>query len=176
MVIDLDINGFKLTGLADNIYNGRNIFFRYASAKGMDILTAWITHLALCASEIFTGDTLLISKNGARGWEHVPGSKQVLTALLEIYETGMSRPVPLFPGSSLKFAETFYDGKKGDPGARAFNEAYKVFNNYFYAGDSDDPYISKLFGDSYTLSDEFMKTTLKVYSPVFENMLKEVSL
>ena len=174
--IDLEVNGFNLTGIADSIYNGRNIFFRYASAKGMDILTAWITHLALCASGNFTGDTLVISKNGAQGWDYIPESMKILTVLFELYESGMTRPLPLFPKSSLKYAETFYDGKKGEPGARALKAAYGVFNNSFLGGESDDPYISRLFGDSYALSNEFQNLTLKVYRPVFENMKMAVEL
>jgi len=176
--LDLDINGFNLNGASDNIYDGRNIFFRYASAKGIDILIAWITHLALCASDNFSGDTIIISKNGVQGWGHIPATKacEILGELLNVYEEGMTRPLPLFPKSSLKFAETFYDGKDGEPGARAFKAAASAFSGSFFSGDSDDPYIQKLFGDSYTLSNDFRNFTLKVYSPAFENMKREVEL
>ncbi len=174
--IDLDIGGFNLAGIADNIYDGRSIFFRYASAKGKDILTAWITHLALCASGRFSGDTLLISKTGSKVWKNIPESREILGTLLKIYEEGMTKSVPLFPVSSLTFAETFYDGKKGDPGVRAFKAAAAVFNYGRFGGDSEDPYIRKLFGDSYILSGEFQKIALKVYSPVFERMIKEAAI
>ncbi len=176
VIIDLDIDGFNLTGSADNIYGGKVIFFRYASAKGMDLLSAWITHLALCASGTFSGETLLVSKNGSFSWSHVQESRKILSSFLEIYEKGMTKPLPLFPKSSLKFAETFFDGKKGEPGARAFKAAASSFRNSFFGGDSDDPYIQKLFGDSYTLSDQFRKYTLKVYESLFENVKMEVEI
>jgi len=174
--IDLDINGFNLTGNADNIYSGRVIFFRYASAKAMDILSAWITHLALCASGTFTGDTILISKNGIQGWSHVSESRDILSGLLDIYEEGMMKPLPLFPKSTLKFAETFYDGKKGEPGARALKAAASAFSSSFFSGDSADPYIQKFFTDFYAFSAGLNKLALKVYSPVFLNMNKEAAL
>jgi len=174
--ISLGINGFNLTGSADNIYGGRVIFFRYASAKGMDILTAWITHLALCASGTFPEDTVLISKNGIQDWSAVAESEKILSGLLDIYEEGMMKPLPLFPKSTLKFAETFYDGKKGEPGERALKAAAGAFSSTYFSGDSDDPYIQKFFTDFYSCSGEFNKLALKVYSPVFENMNREVEL
>jgi exodeoxyribonuclease V gamma subunit len=176
VIIDLDIDGFNLTGTVDNIYGGGAVFFRYASAKGMDLLSAWITHLALCDSGNFHGDTRLISKNGNFRWKHITGSREILLSLIEVYEEGMTKPVPLFPKSSLKFAETFFDGKKGEPGTRAFKAASSSFRNSFYGGDSDDPYIQKFFGDSYALSDQFRKFTLKVYTPLFENINMEAEI
>ncbi len=174
--IDLDINGFRLVGTADSIYSGRSVFFRYASAKGSDFLIAWITHLALCSSGNFSGDTILISKNLTTGWGNISESREILSSLLKLYEEGMTKPLPLFPKSSLKFAETYYDGKKGEPASRAFKAANGTYNNTRFGGDSDDPYIRKLFGDSYVLSSEFQNLTLKVYSPVYENMKLEVEL
>jgi exodeoxyribonuclease V gamma subunit len=176
VIIDLDIDGFNLYGTADNIYGEKAIFFRYASAKGMDLLNAWITHLALCASGNFTGETLLISKSGIFSWKHIPGSREILLTLIDIYEEGMTIPLPLFPKSSLKFAGTFFDGKKGEPGIRAFKAAASTFRNSFTGGDSDDPYVRKFFGDSYNLSDQFRKYTLKVYTPLFENINMEAEI
>jgi exodeoxyribonuclease V gamma subunit len=174
--IDLDINGFNLTGTADNIYNGRSIFFRYATAKGMDILSAWITHLALCAGGEFSGETYLISKNITQGWGQVAGCREILASLLEIYEEGMMKPLPLFPKSSLRFAEVFHDGKKGEPGARALKAAAGAFSSSYYRGDSDDQYIRKFFSDIYLCRDKFQELALKVYAPVYENMLEEAEL
>lgn len=176
VIIDLDIDGFNLYGTADNIYGEKAIFFRYASAKGMDLLNAWITHLALCASGNFTGETLLISKSGIFSWKHISGSREILLTLIDIYEEGMTIPLPLFPKSSLKFAGTFFDGKKGEPGIRAFKAAASTFRNSFTGGDSDDPYVRKFFGDSYNLSDQFRKYTLKVYTPLFENINMEAEI
>ncbi len=174
--IDLNINGFRITGTADSIYNGKNIYFRYASARGRDILNAWITHLSLCMSGSFKDETLLISKGGVQGWGFIKESEKILADLLKIYEYGMTVPVPLFPKSSLKFAETFYDGKKGEPRGRALKSAAGAFSGFRYGGDSDDPYIQKLFDDFYSVSDKFADFTLKVYSPVFDNMIREVKL
>jgi exodeoxyribonuclease V gamma subunit len=168
--IDLDIEGFKLSGMGDNIYDGRNIFFRYASAKSSDILSAWITHLALCATGVFRGDTLLVSKNGFRRWEYMHDSDGILSSLLEIYKDGMIRPLPVFPLSTMKFAETFFDGKKGEPRARALKEAYTAFHGGRFSGDTADPYVAKLFGGPYNLSDDFIDLALKIYTPVYENM------
>jgi len=174
--IDLDIGGFKLTGRVENIYSGRNIFFRYASVKGMDLLSAWITHLALCTAGGFFGDTVLISTNGVQGWDRITGCREILSDLLDIYQSGMTKPLPLFPKSSLKYAETFYDGKKGEPGTRALKAAFGAYSSAYYPGDSSDPYIAKFFSDSYNLSTEFQNLTMKVYSPVFEHMTKGVEL
>jgi exonuclease V gamma subunit len=85
--------------------------------------------------------------------------------MLEIYETGMMRPVPLFPSSSYKysFSVTTKDEDK------AFSEAMKEFNGSRNKTDTSDLYISKVFGDSYEPGDEFIKTAVKVYSPMIEH-------
>ncbi len=170
--LNLGIKDFTLTGSADNIYGKKNIFFRYAMAKGMDIFYAWITHLALCTAGSFSGDTYLISKTGIQSWETIPNPEKILSDLLDIYKEGMIRPIPLFPKSSLVYAETYFSPGKGDPGGRAIKKAGNVFNGRYGGNDLNDPYISKLFGNTYTITSKFCNLALKVYSPVFENMKK----
>jgi exodeoxyribonuclease V gamma subunit len=170
--IFINIDDLSIAGIVDNIYDGKCIFFRYASESSLDILISWITHLLLLNSDTFSGDTILLSKKGKKEWGEINNSREILSTLLNIYRDGMRKPIPLFPRSSLKYAETFYDGKPGEPGDRALKAAATSFNNNYFKGDSEDSYIKLFFGESYILSKEFTEftdITMKVYSPIFEN-------
>ncbi|MCL2154217.1 MAG: exodeoxyribonuclease V subunit gamma [Leptospirales bacterium] len=167
--ISISIDDMSISGAVDNIYDGKCIFFRYASENSLDILISWITHLLLLSSGSFSGETILLSKTGIKKWGEINNSKQILSTLLNIYRDGMRKPIPLFPRSSLKYAETFYDGKPGEPGDRALKSAETSFNSTYFTGDSDDPYIRLFFGESYILSKPFTDITMKVYSSIFEN-------
>jgi exodeoxyribonuclease V gamma subunit len=168
--ISMNIDDITLSGSVDNIYDGRCIFFRYASETSSDILTPWITHLLLQSEDDFFGDTILLSKKGVKIWGEIKNSGEILSTLLNIYREGVMKPIPLFPKSSLKYAETFYNTKKGEPGAIALKNARNSFGNKFLSSDSDDPYVKLFFGESYILESQFVDFTMKVYSFIFENI------
>jgi exodeoxyribonuclease V gamma subunit len=167
--ITISINDITISGVVDNIYDGRCIFFRYASETSLDILTSWITHLLLLSSGNFFGNTILLSKNGGKVWGEINNSREILSKLLDIYREGVRKPIPLFPRSSLQYAETFYSTKKGEPGAEALKKARESFDNKNFTHDSDNPYVKLFFGESYILAGTFIDITMKVYSPIFEN-------
>lgn len=172
--IDLQIAGFRISGSINNIYGDRMVFFRYAEAKGLDILNSWISHLALCAAGIFPVETFLISRTGTQAWGPVRDSEKLLRDILHLYEEGMSGPLPLFPRSSFKYADTFHDRKKGEPGARALKEAASAYGSDRSGGDTDDPYIRKIFGESYLLPPGFEKAASGLYFPAYEFMKRGV--
>lgn len=170
---DIDLGGYTVAGPVDNIYGGKAVFFRYASAKGSDYLTAWVTHLALCASGSFNGETVLAARDGVTGWGFIGNSREILRELAGIYEKGMTGPLPVFPSASFKYAEAFYSGGNGEPAVRAFRAAEDAYENFRGGGDITDPYISKVFGAGDPLSAGFERLALQVYSPVFENLRRE---
>jgi exodeoxyribonuclease V gamma subunit len=171
--LSLNVDDITITGRADNIYDGRLIFFRNASERSTDILIPWITHLLLLGSDKFSGDTISLSKDSAREWGRINDSKEILSDLLNIYREGVRKPIPLFPKSSLKYIDEFYADKQGEPGARALKKAEESFYGGYTAGDSLDPYIKLFFGDSYTLRKPFIELALRVYSHIFENIKRE---
>ena len=111
-LIDLRVGAFTLTGCMDALYNGRLALLRPATLKPKDRLRAWIQHLAWCAAcdpapfpSILAGDGEAI--------QFAPQSAEPLAVLLEIYWRGLREPLPFFPMSALKFAES--QGCKGQP-------------------------------------------------------------
>jgi exodeoxyribonuclease V gamma subunit len=174
--VDLESGGFRIRGTIDNIYGSRMIFFRYANAAGKDILNAWISHLVLCASGAFPCETLLISRAGIQSWQPVAEAEKILATYLDLYEKGMTGPLPLFPRASFSYADTFYDHKKGEPGERALKAASAVYSNSWSGGDTDDPYIRKIFGDSGSLPPGFEKAAQAVYFPAYDLMVRDAAV
>ncbi len=167
---DVDAGGINIKGRIENIYGGRCIFFRYASEKATDILTAWVTHLVLLMSGAFNGETILISKGGVKSWGDVPGCKDILLGLAELYAAGMTGPLPLFPRSSYAYADNYFSPGREEPRLRAIKGAVSAFTGWDDNGDRNNPYIMKLFGESYRLDDEFRRLAERVYFPAYENM------
>lgn len=168
--IDIAAGGLRVTGRVENIYGGRCVFFRYAKEKGRDLISAWITHLALVSSGHSDVETVLVSKGDIKSWGAVDDAQGILADLVSLYLEGMSVPVPLFPASSYGYADRFFTAGDDEPSVRGMREANSAFTGWNGTGDSSDPYIAKLFGDSYKLSGDFRKFAERVYFPAFQNI------
>ena len=174
--VSLSIEGFRLSGTLDDVYENNQIHIRYAKKRSKDLLRAWIFHLALCQiSEKVSGKkmpqtTWLICKDSAWKFDYVKESKVVLLNLLKLYEKGLSKPLPFFPESSHEFADTMIRKKKSEKDAE--NKAYNRWTDRF-KGESDDQYYRLCFGKMDHIDDfvnaEFKDNTAMVYTPLFEN-------
>lgn len=162
----IEIKEFKLK-LRNNLYDNKLIFYRGGRLRPKDRLRAWIHHLAACFTGKFGDDfsTLFFASGENIRFRFAEKSHELLEVLTDIYEAGMMDTVPLFPLSSYEYAVQLCDNNRED----ALKSAAGKFKNTGTACDLSDPYVLKLFGDSYSLGEGFIEFSDKVYSPMISH-------
>jgi len=105
--IDLEIDGFQLTGQLIDVYQRGVCTHRFGRVRARDLLTAWIKHLLLCASG--TDDvpmhTIAIFEKESYRFNKVQAPLEILQVLLNTRHAGLVKPVPFFPESSYAYVE-----------------------------------------------------------------------
>ena len=145
---------------------------RPASLKGHDFLRAWIAHLALCIA-VPSGIEIcsfLIGKEDAFTYTRLTPAEATtaLQDLLALYATLHATPLPLFPETSLVFAEYSLNiggRKKKDPLVAA--------KGRWLDGDwpeSRDPWNALVWRDApEPLGEDFAQLALAVFTPLFNH-------
>ncbi len=151
----LEVDGWQLGGSLTGLWPAGLLRFRPASIKAQDLLSAWVVHLALCASPPRgpARSTTLLGL-GAGGPQRqrfgpVPDAAARLGDLLELYQQGQLRPLRLFPRSALAWARSWQE-RPGDL-ARAYAAAERTWSYWNpharqQIGEHQDPYIQRAFG------------------------------
>jgi exodeoxyribonuclease V gamma subunit len=130
----------RLNGQVGNYFAGKGLMhFSSSSLKGKHLLSLWLDHLALCASEQFkqSDSSLLITRDTSLRFEYL--NAQVACDQLrdygEIYYLGLSYPLPVFPQAS-------YAWCRADDPEKALKAARKKWQSSDYStGDKDNAYI-----------------------------------
>ena len=151
------------------------IFFRPASVKPKDLLSAWIYHLILSCPGEKEVRTSLIGLNKGK-IEHmrflpVSGSKNILRMLEKLYFEGLSRPLPFFLNTSHAYAAKYISA---DDGLKAISEAGNKWNGIpvrNIPGEKDNESINKCF-DKASLPDieGFTGMALEIFKPLIEHI------
>ncbi len=103
--VDMRIGPFTLSGSLTTYPPDRVVLYRPARTRAFDLFTAWIHHLVLCSlCRGADAQSCYISRDGTAEFSPVENSSDMLKTLLEHYWEGMSRPLPFFPETSLKYA------------------------------------------------------------------------
>jgi exodeoxyribonuclease V gamma subunit len=168
--VDLVLGDFQLTGTLRDVYPEALLRHRAATLKPGDLLKAWVAHLLLqlIAPADHPRETLLFGREEAYRFAPVPDAAEVFADLLAVYAEGLRAPVPLFPRSSLKFAE-----RKLEPSARAktdpLDAARQVWHGYDKTpGERDEPWLKLCFGsDADPFTEAWKATALRIYAPLF---------
>ena len=105
--VDLDLAPFRLRGTLHPRADGALLHYRCAKLRAPDALALWIEHLAAQATSGSRAipDSRLLTDNVTLNLGLVPDPRAVLRTLLDLYWSGLNRPVPFFPKSSLAFVE-----------------------------------------------------------------------
>ncbi|HEX4510053.1 MAG TPA: exodeoxyribonuclease V subunit gamma, partial [Burkholderiaceae bacterium] len=108
--VELEIEGRTWTvhGTLDALRPHGNVHSRYADRKAIDLIGAWLTHLLLCAAAPPGVPCVTSAVSRDRSWRLGPCAhpRTELASLVGLYAQGLRRPLPFFPKSSWKFAET----------------------------------------------------------------------
>jgi exodeoxyribonuclease V gamma subunit len=99
----------RLSGRIGQYYPGRGIMhFATASLKGKYLISLWLDHLALCASNQLEGDetSSLIWRDGNLQFGRLEAgdAREQLLDYLALYRTGLDHPLPVFPGASFAWS------------------------------------------------------------------------
>lgn len=154
--LDLEIEGFRLTGSIDRRTPGGQLFYRCATMKETDRIRTWIAHLALsalpgsCPGE----ETLLVMNDRSLRYAPVDEAAGLLGELLRHYWMGLSAPLHFFPKASTAWSSKFGKDEEERLSAamHAWNEGYGN-----RPGEGSDPAYRRCFGDLPPFGDEFRK-------------------
>ena len=138
---------------------------RYDKQRGVDLLGAWLNHLALCAMP--PPDAMpcshWLSIDGTLSFKPAEQPLELLAALLGIYRQGLSEPVHFFPKSAWAYLE-----KNGL--VSAAQKAWRVGKRTPFAEGADAGYRLALRGIDEPLDQEFFRLTELVYGPLMEHI------
>lgn len=178
---ELDINedGFHLTGLLDDLYADYQMLLRYGNFRGKDLLKLWVYHLAYQQAEemIYTKQSLLIGKKKQEPiFAKLPPLEkgkagEYLANLLELYWKGLHEKIPLFTETSYAYARAIIEEDKDHP--EALKKAEQKWKDSYYGppGEGSDPFINILYDNIEVIdSQSFKDLSIKVWEPVLLNL------
>ena len=164
---DLDIGGFRLAGRLDHLLPTGQLLYRCARMRAQDRLRSWLLHLARRAVENdATCDTLLVTLDRSIRYRPVEGATERLEALLSLYREGLSEPLPLFPRSSLAWAE-----KAGKPEEERRKAVLGEWLDGFgrREGEGSDPAFRRCFGAEPPFGERFAAIADDLLQPMIEH-------
>jgi len=163
----LEPGPFRLTGTLDGIRRERLPRYRCARLRARDLLALWIEHLALCCSPAngYPRESLLVCRDSILSFPPLEDAAHVLAELLDIYGSGLRRPLPFFPEASLGFL------KKGRQEAE---RCWYGDTSGRLRPESADPAFTLCFGRNDPLDDTFQQLAERVFGPLLA-VVQEVS-
>ncbi len=164
--IDLPIAGFRISGRIRYLAESGILRYRFGKIRARDSLGIWIELLlATVGGRGFSSPALLFGRE--EGWVFLPpeNAESALGELLDLYASGLCRPLPFFPETSLRYAEAVLGGKSED---EARKRAMATWSDDEHAyGEMNDFYFQRCFGDQPPFEDgSFQKTVQIVFPPL----------
>lgn len=159
--LELQIEGFRLSGRLGGIRSDRMVRYRCAKLKARDLVKCWVEHLLLGAGQTagYPQETLLIMADKAVSFCPVDDPRSILRSILDLYREGLTRPLPFFPESALACAAN----GAWDP-ERARSKWDDSYNGL--PGEGRDPYFRLCFGKADPFDDDFMRVTRILLEPM----------
>jgi exodeoxyribonuclease V gamma subunit len=108
LTLDLRSGAFRIEGALNEIYTAQMVLYRFGKRRPVDLLAAWIRHLALLGDGVdgYPRETLLIAKDKTTLLREPDNAAEILNELLDNYWRGLREPLPLLPASSCAYAES----------------------------------------------------------------------
>jgi exonuclease V gamma subunit len=175
-------SGPRLSGeLAGRFTNGL-VLHHYSRFRGKYLLVAWLKHLFLswCAADGEPKKTTLIARptDASKRPEHwrfdaVSAPETELSRLVELYDSGQTRPLLLLPSASLAYALARRDGQSHEAALRAARASWNDGHRFTHkpAGECDDPHYKRVFGEDWWPG---MPPPFAVDGPSFEELAERI--
>ena len=160
--VDLEIDGFRISGRISGVWPDRLIRYRCGKCSGRDRLRLWIEHLILsaCAPEGRSGESILVTLDAEPRFEPVADAVPILRTLLGYYWQGLTRPLKFFPRTSFAFANK-----------RDLNNARTVWSGERFP-ENIDPYYALCFAETDPLDGEFQELAIAILEPMLAHQVE----
>jgi len=170
--IDLDMRlpPFTLTGRIRRLTPLGLAHYRPATVKPKDRLDLWIFHLALNMTDDldWTRSSFLIGTDDSFEFGPVDNASQLMAPLVNLYWTGLTRPLRFFPRSSYAYAKRIVTDKK--PERDAMKAARREWEGDFNReGECVDTHIKLCFHEIDPLDGEFQRLALEIFEPLLRH-------
>jgi len=165
--IDLTVGGFHLVGRIEGIHEGALVRWKGARRSARHLLEGWIAHLLVNLAEGGLGRaTVLVLKDGDHRFRPCPAARDVLEGLLEVFREGHARALPLFPRTSLRYAQLRQQGLEE---STALLKARDAEWNHYRHPEAEDAYLSLCFGTFDPFGPDFGRLAEAVFLPLLEH-------
>lgn len=171
--IELPLNELTLKGRITGIYPHCLLQYRYAKAKAKDHVTLWIKHLlfSLAGRHAEKGESLLVAADGSWKYAPVDSPGKILEQLAGLFLTGLEKPLPFFPATSLVYAEAVLLHQRDETYALEKARAKWLGNEFFPgSGEREDEYYQLAFRNTIPLDTAFQDLAIQFYDPLFSAM------
>ena len=163
--LNLQLGRVTLTGRLD-LHGDRIVTCRPAKTKSSDMLRLWVRHLAASATG-HAAQSMHIGTDECFPAPEAPDARNLLAGLLRLYAQGMRAPIPLFPRTSLAFAEARFTGRKPKERPEALMQAMRQWEGgYMVNPERDDPHLAFLFRDAAPDWERFADVAEEIYGPI----------
>lgn len=163
--LKLSLGRITLTGRVD-LHGDRIVTCRPAKTKSSDMLRVWVRHLAASATG-HAAQSMHIGTDDCFPAPEAPDARKLLEGLLRLYTQGMRAPIPLFPRTSLAFAEARFTGRKPKERPEALMQALRQWEGgYMVSPERDDPHLAFLFRDVEPDWERFADVAEEIYGPI----------
>ncbi|MEA3412410.1 MAG: exodeoxyribonuclease V subunit gamma [Pseudomonadota bacterium] len=163
--VGLTVAGVALTGRIFGAGQQGLTVWQPVKLSARHYLQLWFRHLVLrAAGSVPAGrESRFVAEDGTLLLRPVEGADLRLASLLEIFEEGMSMPLPFFPKSSLAYAQAAARARS-DP----LLAARKIWNADPRRGwpESANPFYQLVFGGTDPLDDRFAGLSQAVFGPI----------
>jgi exodeoxyribonuclease V gamma subunit len=156
--VRLEIAGTQLEGWLNRLYGNQQIFYRSASIKAKDRITAFIWH---CIGTLLgeSETTLILGLDEQVLLQAITqqDASNALMQWLEFYQHSLNRPMPFFANSSMTYIMT-----------EDLNKARQKFEGHQFVGpgDNQDPYVALCFSSLADIESEFIELAETLLTPI----------
>jgi exodeoxyribonuclease V gamma subunit len=163
--VDLSIDGYRVLGSLENLYENGSLFYRYANLKGKDFMTAFLHHLLI--NQLGGQITTLVSADETLIFRQEIGHPDWLPGLLDVYLQGQQRPDAFFTEAALAYLT-----QTTNPKAR--KSPLEAANDFLIKAISFDSELElrQLYGDaektSPILGEDFAETCESLLLPAWQ--------
>ena len=171
--IDLEIEGFRLTGRLTDIARGGLVRYRYTRCKVADLIELWVSHLVLNAAgpEDYPRQSLHLGSDGRYRFGPCNQCPAHLADLLRCYWEGLQQPLPLFPRTSYAWAEKHAEGALRR--SRLIKAAHAQWQSTEYRdGEDQDPCFALITRGREPLDQVFRETAVRVFGPLIAQLAR----
>ncbi len=170
ILIEKEITPFSVQGEIDRVYPQGRIVYRMGKARGKDLLSLFVSHLALhfCEDREVARFSTLVCED--KIWQVCPLEKadDILYLFLDLYWQGLHGPLPFYCQSSFTYAYQVIINQRSP--FEALTYAEQAWNgNPYVPGEADDPYHRLCFRRQHSFSEDFQKMALQIFEPLLSS-------